>query len=169
MQFNSLIPGEMLTALDSPQADPDSSRLSIPPAISMVIAPGGVSRPDTPGIARTESHFANDARTVANAAASSGTMTTLKKGIWRITGSYFYVSSVVAAPAISTIRVSQGGSVIGNLATFFPHTTVTISGIVRIDTQLTLDKDTDIIHLVNATGVGERSTATATLHFLRMA
>ena len=168
MNYNSTIHGELLAVLDSPTADPQDSRAEIPPKMNLVMTPGSISRPDTPGT-RSESHWAGDARTVANAVLSSAVMTTLKKGIWRITGTYSFCSSVVAVPAQSTIRVSQGGSVVGNLSSIFPHTTLAVQSHINLDQQLTLDRDTDIINLVNATGVGERSTGSCALHFQRIA
>lgn len=138
MNYNSFIHGELLAVLDSPTADPQDSRAEIPAKLNLVMVPGSISRPDTAGV-RNESHWATDARTVANAVASSAVITTLKKGVWRITGSYQWISSAVVAPLISVLRVSQGGSVVGNLASWFNHTTVAAQGQLMLDTQITVD------------------------------
>ena len=168
MNYNSTIHGEVLAILDSPTADPQDSRAEIPPKLNLIVTPGSISRPDTPGT-RNESHWAGTVITIANAVQGSTLITTLRKGMWRITGTYQYVSSIVAAPLQSTIRVTQGGSVVGNLVSIVPHTAVAVQVMLPLDQQLTLDRDTDITVLVNANGVGERTTATAALHFQRIA
>lgn len=168
MKFNSLVTGELLAVLDSPEPSPETSRPEIPNIINLMLTPSGITRADVTAQTRVESHYCSDARTVANAALSSATMTTIKKGIWRVTGMYQWVAGAIVAPAINVIRIAQGGAVIGNLGTWFPHTAVAVQGQVYIDQQLCVDRDTDIIHLVNATGVGERATATVTLHLQRI-
>ena len=42
-------------------------------------------------------------------------------------------------------------------------------GIVRIDTQVTLNTDTDIVNAIGATGAGERIAVDAVLHCQRIA
>ncbi len=168
MKYNSLVFAEILQVVDSPQPDPDTGRPEMPAVLQPTFTPGGISRPDQAGT-RTESHFAGSVATVANAVALSSTLTTLKEGIWRITGAFHYVSTVQAAPSTSQLNLLQGALSLGNLCMVTGHTTIAIEGMIPIDVQLTLDTDTLIRVTTGANGVGERMSTTAQVHCQRIA
>jgi len=171
MEYNSNVFAEILSCVESPEPDPDTGRVTIPPVIQPVIVPGSVTAGTVSGGGiRGTSHFCDDLRQQAGASGgTSATLTTLRRGIWRITGTYQYVSSVIAAPAGCVLRMVQAGAAIGFLAAFIPHTVALAQGIVRIDTQLTLNTDTDIVNAIGATGAGERIAVDVVLHCQRIA
>lgn len=168
MEFNSTIFGELLQVVDSPVADPQDARAKVDSRYSLTMVPGSISRPDTSGT-RSESHWATSTVTVTNGVLTASTMTTLREGVWRITATIMAQHTAIAAPSINTLRVSQGGSVVGNLWGYQPIAATTGLVAMPLDVQLTLDRDTDLINLVNATGVGETFRQTIMLHCQRIA
>lgn len=168
MKYNSLVFAEILQVVDSPQPDSDTGRPEMPSVLQAVFTPGGISRPDQAGV-RTESHFAGNVATVANGVALSATLTTLKEGIWRITGVFHYVSTVQVAPSTSQLNLLQGATSLGNVCMVTGHTTVAIQGDISFDVQLTLDTDTLIRVTTGANGVGERMTCTSQVQCQRIA
>lgn len=168
MKYNSLVFAEILQVVESPQPDADTGRPDMPSLLQPVFVPGGISRPDQAGT-RTESHFAGSVATVANGAALSATLTTLKEGVWRITGAFHYVSTTHVAPSTSQLNLLQGATSLGNICMVVGHTTVPIQGMIPIDVQVTLDTDTLIRVTTGANGVAERMTCTAQVHCQRIA
>lgn len=170
MRYNSEVLSSLLSVLESPEPSLETGRPEIPEVLQPTFTPGTPTRNTLAGGGvRSDSHFADDLRTVANAAQSTGTLTTLRKGVWRITGTYQYCCSAVAAPTSNVLRAQQGGASIGFLAGFISHTATLVQGVVKLDTQLTLHTDTDLVNVVGATGVGERVSVDVTLHCQRIA
>lgn len=168
MEFNSSVFGELLQVVDSPVADPNDARAKVDSTYQLVFTPGRISRPDTAGT-RDESHWATSTNTVTNGVITAQLMTTLREGVWRITASIVLAHTAIAAPAINTLRVSQGGTVVGNLWGYQPLPAVTGLIVFPLDVQMTLDRDTELYNLVNATGAGETCRQTIMLHCQRIA
>lgn len=169
MKFNWPVFAEQMAILGSPEPSTDDARGTMLGQIQPVIVPGGITRPDVNQV-RDSSHLAGSAVTVSNGAATTSSFTTLTKGVWRITGTFQYSSTVTATGAGSNLRLAQGPTptAIGNLAGIFTNPLVAINGIVAIDVQLSLDTDTVIQLQVGATGAGERTTCSAQIHCQRI-
>lgn len=168
MKYNSSVFSEILQVVDSPEPDMDTGRPEMPAVLQPVFTPGGVTRAEQAGT-RGESHFSGATVTVAAGAQTITTLTTLREGVWRLKGTFYFISSVVAAPLITEFRLVQGATVIGRLAAAFPHTTVTSNVMCPVDVQVTLDTDTAISISVQANAAGERTVASVQLHAQRIA
>jgi hypothetical protein len=169
VKYNSGVFADMLTVLESPEPDQSTGRVEFPPILSAVLVPGGVTRPDISGGTRNDSHLCQKSGATANSGTFTSALTTLREGIWRVSGYVQYSLSIVAGITPSWVEMQQGGSLIGYLLHILPHTTITQNGIVSIDNQYTLDRDTLFQLNVGATGVGERQSVDVALHFQRIA